>query len=244
MQIPDSPIPDELGAPDGAQTLAQIHLILKHLLDHRCLLTVQVGRHSESYTSAVLEVARDVRYLVLDELMPVAGHKRVLADPNLQIRARLDGIDVRFSSRVTQVGEQGGLPYYKVPFPDQIEYPQRRQAYRVAIPFSRGIKVALLLDDDRDFSGELRDISPGGLGIRVRSGTPDPATDKGQLAICRIELGADRVIVTDVELCFVEPFVRGRVPRMGAGFRNLRPEQTRRIEQFCAELAREQRRVS
>lgn len=235
---------DELDATQSdAPSPAQLHLILKRLLDQRCMLTVQVGKHADCYTSAVLEVAREARYLVLDELIPAAGHQRILREPTVQLRARLDGVEVRFHTYISQIGEQGGLPYYKVPFPATLEYSQRRQAFRVPIPLNRGIRCVLLLDDEREFSGELRDLSPSGLGIRVRTGEPNKTTDQGQLAICRIELGEDRGIVTDVELCHIDQKTRGRVARLGLRFRGLRPEQQRRIEQFCAELAREHRRL-
>jgi c-di-GMP-binding flagellar brake protein YcgR len=222
---------------------AYIALLLRRLLDQRCLLTVTVGNDPETYTSAVLEVVRDEGYLVLDELSPQGGHERVLDTRRLNVRARLDGIDIRFAARVTQIGDQDGLPFYKLPLPTRIDYPQRRQSYRVPVPMNRGLPVTVLLPEGRELSGELRDISPDGLCARIKLGSPDPRGDRGAVAICRLKVDATRELVTDIEVCHVDAPLRGRVPRLGARFVMLRPDQARRIEQFCAELAREQRRV-
>jgi len=221
---------------------AHVCVLLRRLLEQRCLLTVQIGNSSDCYTSAILEVVLEDGYLVLDELTPSEGHDRLSIEPRIQIKARLDGIEVRFASSVTRINTQDGLPYYKVPFPKLIEYPQRRQSYRVPIPLHLGLPTNILLCDERVLNGELRDLSPEGLGMRVRLGVPDP-TDHGQLAICQIVVNKTLELVTDIELCHIDPPARGRVPRLGARFLRLRADQERRIEQFCAELAREQRRL-
>ncbi|MGH8595158.1 MAG: flagellar brake protein [Gammaproteobacteria bacterium] len=216
---------------------SHICALLRRMLDQRCLLTVQIGAQPNYYTSAILEVVHEYEYVVLDELTPADGHHRLKTDSRIHVRAVLDGLDVRFSSRVTQINTQDGLPYYKVPFPAHIDYPQRRQAERVPIPLQLGLPTSILLPDDRVLSGELRDISPGGMGMRVRLGVPIAATDCGHLAICQIIVDRDRDFVTDIEVCHIDRPVRGRVPRLGGRFVHLHPDQASRIEAFCAELA-------
>lgn len=243
-------MPDPTGAFDLEQfaattsnaSPAHVCVLLRRLLEQRCLLSVQIGNSSDCYTSAVLEVVHEHEYVVLDELTPREGHVRLSTEPRIQVKARLEGIEVRFASRVSRINSQNGLPYYKVPFPKLIEYPQRRQSYRVPIPLQLGLPTNILLADERVLNGELRDLSPEGLGMRVRLGVPDPA-DHGQLAICQIVVDKTLELVTDIEVCHVDPPMRGRVSRLGARFLRLRADQERRIEQFCAELAREQRRL-
>ena len=154
-------------------SIPQICQVLRRLQEQRALLTVQIGTAATSYTSAILEVVREEKYLVLDELIPREGHLQLQQTKQLQIRGILDGIEVRFTSNVTQISTQNGLPFYKVPFPSHLDYPQRRQVHRVPIPLNTGMPVTLLMPDERMVSGELRDISPEGLGIRVRTGTID-----------------------------------------------------------------------
>jgi len=225
-------------------SVAQIAQVLRRLQEQRCLLTVQVGTESEAYTSAVLEVVHEEGYLVLDELTPQDGHEKLKTTRDIQIRARLDNLEVRFVSKVAQINDGQGLPFYKVPFPERIDYPQRRQVHRVPVPLNTGYPVSVLLPDERILSGELRDISPEGMGIRLRMGTLDPTKDRGIYAICHLLLPPDRELVTDIEFRYIDdPQLKRRVPRLGARFVDLKGTQARRIEQFCAELARERRRT-
>ncbi len=224
-------------------SIAQICQVLRRLQEQRALLTVQIGTAAAFYTSAILEVVREEKYLVLDELIPREGHLQLQHTKQLQIRGILDGIEVRFVSHVTQISTQNGLPFYKVPFPSHLDYPQRRQVHRVPIPLNTGLPITLLMPDERMVSGELRDLSPEGLGIRVRTGAIDIQRDRGTVVICHLAFKGEPEFVADIRLCHIDPPVRGRVPRVGARFAGLQPSQTRRIEQFCAELAREQRRV-
>lgn len=228
-------------APDGQQ--ADIYVLLKRAFETRCLLTVYVGPERTPYTSAILEVVRDGRYLVLDELTPSRGHERLKTEPRIEVRALVDGIEMRFESRVAQIGEQDGLPYYKVDFPTEVVYAQRRRQHRVPVPLSQGFEVIVTFADEQELRGELRDLSVGGLCARIRSGKLDATHDRNALAGCRIVLPDDRSIVCDIEILHIDAPARTRVPRIGARFVDPSPATLRRIEQFCAELERLQVRV-
>ena len=224
-------------------SVTQICQVLRRLLEQHCLLTVQIGSAPERFTSAILEVVRDGEFLVLDELTPHAGHLRLRDDRQIQVRGILDGLEVRFASKVAQISAKNELPYYKVPFPIRIDYPQRREVHRIPAPLHTGFPVSLLMADERIVSGELRDISPAGLGLRVRTRTIDITADRNTIAICHVSLQPPSEFVADIQICHLDPPVRGRLPRLGARFIALQPGQTRRVEQLCAEFAREQRRV-
>lgn len=238
----DLPVPD-LRLVDQDDSVTRICKVLRRLQDQRCLLTVTVGRNPDAYTSAILEVNHDGEYFVMDELVPRSGHERLADTKEIHVRARLDSLEVRFTSRVTRISVREGLPYYKVPFPADVDFPQRRQVHRVPVPLNTGLPVSVLMPDERIFAGELRDVSPEGIGIRVRTGVPDIDRDRGSHAICEIRLPRGVEFVADIEVCHIDLPARGRVPRIGARFVSLNGMQTRRLEQFCAALAREQRRL-
>ncbi len=222
---------------------AEVFVLLKRAYATHCLLTVYVGPEKTPFTSAILEVVRDQRYLVLDELTPPAGQALIKADPRIDVRAIVEGIELRFETRVQQIGEQDGLPYYKVAFPAEVVYAQRRRQHRVAVPLSQGYEVNLVFADEREIRGELRDLSVGGLCARLRSGEIDAGEDRGALAMCRLMLPEDRSILADIELLHIDAPARPRVPRIGARFVDPSPTTARRIAQFCAELERIQRKV-
>lgn len=233
----------QAAAADSDGDDAEVYVLLKRAYATHCLLTVYVGPDKAPFTSAILEVVRDQRYLVLDELTPAAGHARIQAEPRIEVRAIVEGIELRFESRVEQVGEQDGLPFYKVAFPTVVTYAQRRRQHRVAVPLSQGFEVNVVFPDERELRCELRDLSAGGLCARVRSGDIDAKADRGALAMCRLVLPDDRSIVTDIEILHIDAPPRPRVPRIGVRFVDPGPTVARRIAQFCAELERMQRKV-
>lgn len=239
---PTSPPPSSADE-DISGADAEIYVLLKRAYATHALLTVYVGPDKEPFTSAILEVVRDDRYLVLDELTPKAGHARLVADPRIELRALVDGIEMRCATRVLKVGVQDGLPYYKVEFPTEVSYAQRRRQHRVPVPLNQGYEVTFIFADEREVTGELRDLSAGGLCARIRNGDLDPKTDRNALAMCRIMMPEDKSIIADIEILHIDAPPRPRVPRLGGRFIDLAPTPARRIAQFCAELERAQRRL-
>lgn len=231
-KTPDAPPPP----PTGVE--AEIYVLLKRAFAARCLLTVYAGPAREAYTSAILEVVRDQRYMVLDELSPGAGHEHIVTSRDIEVRALVEGVELRFRSEVLQIGQHDGLPFYKVAFPREIAYAQKRQQYRVPVPLHQGFDVSLVFSDEREAGGELRDISFGGLSVRIRNGHVNQESDRNALAMCRLAISKEHSIITDVEILHVHAAQKPRVPRIGARFVDLSPTTARRIEQFCAELER------
>lgn len=217
---------------------AEIYVLLKRAFTARCLLTVYAGPAREAYTSAILEVVKEQRYIVLDELSPESGHVHIEAGREIEVRALVDGIELRFRSEILQIRQDNGLPFYKVAFPHEISYAQKRLQYRVSVPLHQGFEVSLVFSDEREASGELRDISLGGLSVRIRNGHVNQEADRNALAMCRLALSKEHSIIADVEILHVHSAQKPRVPRIGARFVGLSPTTARRIEQFCAELER------
>ena len=222
--------------PTGVE--AEIYILLKRAFTSRCLLTVYAGPEREAYTSAILEIVKDQRYLVLDQLSPDVGHALVEADSNIEVRAIVEGVELRFRSEVLQIGQHDGLPFYKVAFPHEISYEQKRLQYRARVPLHQGFEVSLVFSDDREASGELRDISLGGLSVRIRNGHVNQEADRNAIVMCRLAISKEHSIITDIEILHVHPAQKPRVPRIGARFVDLSPTTARRIEQFCADLDR------
>lgn len=224
------------------QEYAQIFVLLRRALDARCMLSVRVGTDPETYLSAILEVVRDGRYIVLDELNPKSGHAAMEANREVGIRAVVEGIELRFRSHVLQVAHDNGLPYYKIAFPRTFTYAQKRDQYRVPVPLHQRYEVQVLMGDGRELTGELRDLSTGGLSARLHAGRIDPVADMNSVALCRVVLSKEASIVADAEIRYISAAQPPRVSRFGARFVELDSRTSRRIEEFCDELQSLRRR--
>lgn len=228
--------------PSGLSAVtAEIYVVLRRALTNHCALTVFIGNRPEAYSSAIIEIVPEQRLLMLDELTPAPGVGRLVKGDVLHIRALVDGVQLQFDSKVTALGVQDGLPYYRVDFPSRIEYPQRRRQYRVTVPLNRGLQTYFDLARNHRLVGELRDISMGGLCARITAGNIEEGVDPHQSAHCRIMLPDNQSLVTEVDLVHVDAPQRARVARVRARFKSLSPTAERRIAQLCAEIERLQR---
>lgn len=238
----DSALPppeDSLGPPE-----AEVFVLLRRALTDHCLLTVRIDGRGEPHTSAILEVVPEGRYLVIDELIPMVDQSLLEARPVLHIRAMVEGVELRFSTPVLQVGEEDGLPYYKIALPSSINYAQRRRQFRVTVPQPYGFEVSFTLPDERVLLGDLRDLSSGGLCVaRLHSGELEADKDLHQIATCRLSIPNQQSVVADVEIMGIDAPPRQRVARVRARFINPSPTAARRISQFCTELERLHRQL-
>ena len=219
-------------------------VLLRRAASEQAPLTIFVAGGSSAYSSALLELVPDEQYLVVDELVPRAGHSLMRRGLELKVRARVEGADLRFKTEVLEIGGSSELPFYKLAFPREVEYTQRRQQYRVSVPLNATVDVTLVMEDGRALIGEVRDMSSGGIGARIKSGAPNAAIDQGKTVRCLIVTPSNQSISTDVELIHVDSNAIGRVPRVRARFVGLTPAGNRKVTQLCAEIERLQRRAT
>ncbi|MSQ67302.1 MAG: hypothetical protein EXR83_03785 [Gammaproteobacteria bacterium] len=222
----------------------EIQLVLRRVFNDHALLTIHIAGHPDAYTSAILELVPEQGYLVLDELTPASGHALVLSGTQFHVRGTVEGIALRYTTTVSQIGEHNALPYYQVDFPATIDYPQRRRQYRVTVPSNRGFDVEFRMADGRQLSGELGDMSVGGFCARIRTGVFESLRDAHQRATCRLLVPNAQPIIAEVEILHLDALPRPRVQRARVRFTsNISPTTARRVAQFCAELERAQRQL-
>ena len=217
---------------------ASIVRLLEQLSRRYTPLTVQIPGHDNVFTSCALDVIKP--YLLLDELMPAAGHPLLVREGKLNVTGKLDGIEISFQTTLHTVDEKDKLLTYHMHLPEKIEYRQRRQDYRVNIPMSKQLRV--LVDNENDnepeIAGELHDLSNGGAGI-VFSET-DVTLEPGHLYECAIEIPGDEYLFCCIELRYTREIRTHKRKLTGVLFLKLTPIQTRLIGRFISEMEREQ----
>lgn len=112
---------------------ARIITILTHIEQDHTLLTVALPGSEHLYNSALLGVSRDTRALLLDELHPHIGHLQLQVVQRAVIRARYRGVEVSFTSSLTEVGTTDGVAHYRMSLPELLHYRQRRADHRVKV---------------------------------------------------------------------------------------------------------------
>lgn len=219
------------------------HRILLKLYTRHCLLDLRLADDTAAQ-SAIIELVPEAGYFVLDQPVPHSALTAVDSDAPVAVRARLDGRDVQFETRIVQSGGSTTRPFYKALYPDLVDFPQRRREYRVTVPLERAQAVRMR-DADLRLHGELRDLSPGGFSARITyDGFGRLERALGWRAQCEIDLDDDHAPFTaTVEICHVVP-PRGRtLGRIGTCFVDLDTRAERRIERYVALLERQRARL-
>lgn len=225
------------GAVEAVDPREARHLLLKKIFESHCLLDIRLHGEDAAYQSAIIELLPDSGYLVIDALTPDGGDALAARLPDVRVRTRVNGMEVKFASRILARGSQGGLPYYKVRYPDEIEYPQRRRELRVTVPFDRGVPVRFETRSGTWVRGEIRDLSAGGFCARLLSGdVVNIETECGQTSACEIDLPGHGTLHAVVELRHMLPSRARSAPRVGARFVELDPLAERQLERCVDEL--------
>ncbi len=222
----------------------QRHQMLNRIFTRHCLLDVRFEHGAEAFQSAIIELVPQQGYMVLDALSPDDGNLLVDDEQAINVKTRVEGLEVRFQARITGRGGDGRAPYYKVPYPEVIDYPQRRREYRVTVPLDRGIEVRFEGGQGLRWGGEVRDLSPSGFCARLTRGDIDSVdAAQGEQGRCEIAFGDEDTIEAVIEICHIFPR-RGRsAPRIGACFVDIDARTERIIERYVARLDREQVRL-
>ncbi len=216
-----------------------IGLLLDRVQQKHCLLSIRIGDIDEIFSSIILEVDSRRRFIVLDEITPAEGQAYLHLDSRIHVDTRVDGIELHFDCQVTGISESDGAPYYKVPFPAQIQHTQKRRYYRALIPLTKSVPIVLQTQEFGTLHGELRDISVGGFSARLLNGATELISNGTSIQRCLITLPSGAKISASIEICHLDDVESARSPRIGARFYNLGRRDERRIEKFVAALDRE-----
>ncbi len=229
-----SAIATGLGVPPG-----RIPTLLAELVSTRALLTIALSGTDDVYTSAALECVTEGGYLVIDELMPGFGNACATPGRRVSISGRLHGGLLAFESTIDAAGTGGGIAYYRIPFPRHVEYRQRREYFRAVIPVEQAVPVQMVRADGRGLSGELRDISRGGLSLRLDPGPTPPPRLGEVLPRCLIAVPVGAPIATRLEICYSESWNGRKRPRLGGRFVDVDRRAERELDAYVTMIDRE-----
>lgn len=218
-------------------TADDIQHLFKRISSKHSLLSVQFESSDEYYGSTIIEINNKENYLVIDELYPREGHESIQTGTSLSFNTQYQGAFVNFNSTVEAIGENEKAAYYKIGMPEEVEYHQRRNTYRISTSVSDPIPVTLVNEDEIMINGELRDISHGGLCIRVNALPHITLAHEDYIPTCLIQV-ENKKILTSINLCHVEDISETGSLRIGAEFANMSKIDRRELEHLIATLER------
>jgi len=218
----------------------RIRNFLQKFLDRRALLTIKLNSHKQLFSSAVIKIDSDTETFLLDELKPEHGDKLIMQNPDIQIHGQLEGVSINFHSKVIEFGKEDNISFYKLPFPDTIEYNQRRQAVRIKLGDTHPLPIKFFLDNGQQLVGEIDDISIRGLRAKF-SNDLSAHLERGQHLRCTFLLPPENKMTLDCD--FIVSVVKYKQnhfsqPFIGGQFVNLKTPDERQLQNTIMSLQR------
>ena len=211
--------------------------LLRRVIDERAPLSIVLPGIDMRFDSLLLSVESTLNALVIDELNPISGHRRIAPNLLLRIGTRLDGVELRFRTRVAAIDRDSDIAAYLLDFPDEMDYRERREAYRVKIPASAPLSwtVPSAADPERFLQLQVMDLSLTGIGLRLRQPHNVNVLDtiSGNIDL------PDGPLAMTSKIRYLRSQAFGPTEdRAGGEFIKCSSADVRRISHYCAELQR------
>lgn len=223
-----------------------IYGLLNRLKDNHIPLKLHFNTVEGVYSTIILKVDLKDRHFIVDQVTPNWGDRVMAKSGAFMFEAYYDGCRIA-SSILKAVGKgvQDGQTIYKIPFPDELDYFQRRQFYRAQI--RRGVIIDAVLDS-RDFAkaiiGELKDISAQGCQIEIDGDYRETLGSQAVLDNCAITFPNQLSISTAIQVRHVGYDDKNDRSSCGCLFVDLPPMEERKVSYAVAEIQREVARRS
>ncbi len=214
----------------------EIIALLNQAYKKKAFLTLQIGDQDQSYTTALIGVYPDHDLVVLDELSPTAGHKQFLQNREAKVTGRVNGVELRFETRLIGVGSKSDIAFYKVAMPAALYFRQQRQSYRVSL---KGANVPFFSPGSGmipSMRGFILDLSAGGVGVILDHKVPLSCGDT--LEMCVITLPERGDIKFTLQVDAVRDNARGGGMNFGGHFCKLSKAEQTILQKYIAEAQR------
>lgn len=195
--------------------------------------------------TVLLAVDRERKLMALDEVVPIEGERHLGAGHAFSAEGYHEGVRMAWTSQnyLVKRGSLEGVPCFWIDLPDELEYHQRRDAYRAPLKRTQSPNVNLAGSRlSPSLVGKLLDISatgcklqfPGNLSDYLQSGT---IYERLSIAL------PDATLVVAVELRHLY-YDRSRDASMvGMRFYEISGYEQRQVERYVFQLQRESRRL-
>lgn len=209
--------------------------LLRRLVEQRVLLRVTIPGVKGSFNSALLRLGDAHDFVILDELNPRRGHEQLLEVRRLNASAQVQGVELRFRGEVLEVDQDAGIAFYRLPFPDEVLYVQRRGSFRVPVGMATPVTAVFERADDSNLRGRIVDLSEGGMGVEFSQRV---SLTPGEILPCQMRLPDGQQLRCKLEVRHTSTPEDQNKVRLGGRFVELQPQQRKALSRLVADLQR------
>lgn len=229
----------------------QIRRLLQELINGHALISVHLLPGGLSFLSTIITLSEDEEWIFLDASPNETIYRRSLHAERLLCVTQLNKIRIQFRLLNIMEVPVEGRPSLAAHIPGEILRLQRRDAFRLQVPLSHGLKCILPAQEcgyGRDRRGAPKkciavpviDISAGGLSVEIPLSKTAPVVGD-QINDCRLKL-FDSIIDVDLEIRNYGRRILANdkeVLRLGCSFISLPTQTANQIQRYIYQIERE-----
>ena len=238
-----------------------IYRLMRRLQVKHTPLKLVFDTVADHYTSMVLAVNFKEGYFLLDEVTPKWGDELMAKAIPFHFDSFHDGCKIS-ADKLQAVGRavKEGSPVYKIPFPAELRFLQRRQFYRAPVRLSLNINVRLgvtVPKEKRDeydniipqsptweHEGLLRDLSAQGCQIEAKGDLRESLQTNTEYSSCYFIFPNGYLLDIGIAIRHVGYDEKKDLSSLGCQFINMNPRLDRKVSFIVNELQRDNARSS
>lgn len=238
-----------------------IYRLMRRLESKHTPLKLRFDSVADYYTSMVLAVNFKEGYILLDEVTPKWGDELMAKAVPFSFDSYHDGCKIS-AVKMQAVGRalKEGSPVYKILFPTELNFLQRRKFYRASIRQSLTIKIQLGFEippEKRDefdniipqnpiwaHEGRLHDLSAQGCQIEIEGDLRETLPKNTEYTSCHFVFPNGYLIDIGLAIRHIAYNEKHKVSSLGCQFINMDPKLDRKISFIVNELQRDNARAS
>lgn len=235
-----------------------IYRLLKRLQHRHTPLKLRFDSVADHYTSMVLAVNYKEKYFLIDEVFPKWGDELMAKAIPFRFDSFHDGCKIdAYNMQAAGHAVKEGSSVYKIPFPTDIHFLQRRQFFRATVRLSLNIQVRLGVNKPKEvrdeydnlipqnptwaYEGLLRDLSAQGCQVEVEGDLREHLKNI-EYPSCQLVFPNGSILDLGIAVRHVGYDSRRNESSLGCQFINLNPKLDRRISFIVNELQRDNAR--
>ncbi len=180
-------MPEEINNEYYLDTPEDVYGALRKIVLMKQPVFINIEGSDEKYTSAITHANLKNSSFFLDQVVPQKGNELIRAGSRFSIVADSQGVKIEFDM-TGRIKYQPSNEQYRVEFPTQVLYLQRRTAYRVMISPAHQILVKLKMQDEgENLVGKLSDLSSSGFKAIFKGDCVERLKASKDIPIARIK---------------------------------------------------------
>lgn len=168
-------------------SLEDIYGALRKIILMKQPVFISIEGSDAKFSSAITHANLKNSSFFLDKVVPEKGNDLIRSGSRFSVLADSQGVRIEFNM-TGRLKYQPTNEQYRVEFPTQVLYLQRRTAYRVMIPPAHQILVKLKMEDGGDnLVGQLSDLSSSGFKALFKSDCVERLKANNNIPVARVK---------------------------------------------------------